>query len=145
LPVAERLLGVLTLSIALVGCQTTKVSERQKPATDNPARAKTEANRSNSSSEPVTSQSIFKDLFPNAAAKEQNAECFRSLTPEMSMYAVVQKCGRPDEEIGSGVYIFVYHLHDGSTVSIGTPYLTRIDHVSFTDPLGRTSSLLERK
>jgi hypothetical protein len=33
----------------------------------------------------------------------------------------------PDEEIGSGLYIFVYHLHDGSTVSIGTPYLTRIE------------------
>ena len=132
---------VLTLSIALAGCQTTKVLERQKPATP----AKTEANRSNSSSEPVTSQSVFKDLFPNAAAKAQNAECFRSLTPEMSMYAVVQKCGRPDEEIGSGVYIFVYHLHDGYTVSIGTPYLTRIDHVGFTDPSGRTSSLLERK
>jgi hypothetical protein len=82
------------------------VSERQKPSTDNPAAAKTEANRSNSSSVPVTSQSIFKDLFPNAATKAQNAECFRSLTPEMSMYAVVQNCGRPDEEIGGGVYIF---------------------------------------
>jgi hypothetical protein len=82
------------------------VSERQKPSTDNPAAAKTEANRSNSSSVPVTSQSIFKDLFPNAATKAQNAECFRSLTPEMSMYAVVQNSGRPDEEIGGGVYIF---------------------------------------
>jgi hypothetical protein len=63
----------------------------------------------------------------------------------MSMYLVVQKCGRPDEEIGSGLYVFVYHLRDGSKILISTPYLTRIDQVGFTDPSGKTSSLLDRK
>ena len=106
MPVAERLV-VLTLSIALVGCQTTKVSERRKPSTDSRAAAKTEANGSNSSSEPLTSQSIFKDLFPNAVTKAQNAECFRSLTPEMSMYAVVQKAADQMRKLAA-VCIFLF-------------------------------------
>jgi len=32
----------------------------------------------------------------------------------MSVYEVVEKCGRPDDEAGSGVYIFLYHLRDGT-------------------------------
>ncbi len=63
----------------------------------------------------------------------------------MSMYLVVQKCGRPDEEVGSGLYVFVYHLQDGSNVSVSTPYLTRIDYVSYTDASGKASSLLRRR
>ncbi|MGO9862063.1 MAG: hypothetical protein ACLPLR_00505 [Terriglobales bacterium] len=138
MPVTERLV-VLTLLFALVGCQTTKVRESQKQATQSSAPARTETNaQANSPSQPVTPQSIVKDLFPVAPEKTQTVECFRSLTPEMSMYAVVQKCGRPDEEIGSGLYVFVYHLHDGSTVSISTPDLAHIGkYVSYvpTDPL----------
>jgi hypothetical protein len=57
----------------------------------------------------------------------------------MSIYAVVQKCGRPDEELGSGIFIFVWHLADGSTVSIGTPYLERIGRVQYTNAAGKTS------
>jgi hypothetical protein len=58
------------------------------------------------------------------------------------MFAVVEKCGRPDEELGRGVYIFVWHLADGSTVSVGTPYLERIGDIRWTDASGQTSSLL---
>jgi len=145
LPVIERFV-VLTLSLALVGCQTARAPERKQQATDNTVPAKAETSgRSNPPSQPVTPQSVVKELFPNAHGKAQTAECFRSLTPEMSMYAVVQKCGRPDEEIGSGLYVFVYHLHDGSTVGISTPYLTRIDYATYTDKSGKSSSLLRRK
>jgi hypothetical protein len=63
----------------------------------------------------------------------------------MSMNTVVEKCGRPDEELGSGIYIFVWHLADGSTISIGTPYLDRIADVRFTDASGKTSSLLDAR
>jgi len=90
-------------------------------------------------------QRIARDLFPNAPAKAQTVSCFRVLKPEMSMYAVVQKCGRPDEELGSGIYIFVWHLTDGSTVSVGTPYLERIGDIRWTDASGKTSSLLGTK
>jgi hypothetical protein len=61
------------------------------------------------------------------------------------MYLVVQKCGRPDEEIGSGLYVFVYHLRDGSTVGISTPDLARVGYVTFTDRKGRSSTILGPK
>jgi hypothetical protein len=145
LPVAERLV-VLTLSLALVGCQTTKVPESPKQAADIRVTDRViTGERTTSPSKPVTPQSIVKELFPNAPEKAKTTECFRSLTPEMSMYAVVQKCGRPDEDLGSGIYIFVYHLHDGSTIAIGTPDLNRIYDVTYTDRSGNASSLLRRK
>jgi|SRR5580700_11267924 hypothetical protein len=86
-----------------------------------------------------SAQSIPKALFPNAPEKTQGIDCFRGLAPDMSIYAVVQKCGRPDEELGSGIFIFVWHLADGSTVSIGTPYLERIGRVQYTNAAGKTS------
>lgn len=88
-----------------------------------------------------SAHSIPKALFPNAPEKTQSIDCFRGLAPDMSVYAVVQKCGRPDEELGSGIFIFVWHLANGSTVSIGTPYLERIGHVHYTDASGKASSL----
>ena len=90
----------------------------------------------------VTPQSIVQEMFPNAPKKAKNGEYFRSFTPRMSIYMVVEKCGRPDEEIGSGLYIFVYHLQDGSTVAIGTSSLNKIDHVAYTDSSGKSASLL---
>jgi hypothetical protein len=93
----------------------------------------------------VTPQSIVQEMFPNAPKKVKNGECFRSLTPRMSIYKAAEKCGRPDEEIGSGVYIFVYHLQDGSTIAIGTSSLNRIDHVAYTDASGKSASLLSGK
>jgi hypothetical protein len=94
---------------------------------------------------PDTPESIAKAMFPNAPDKTLNIECFRSLTPEMSMYKVVQKCGRPDGEFGSGIYIFVWKLADGSSVSIGTPYLDRIGDVRIADASGRIISLFPKK
>jgi hypothetical protein len=87
-------------------------------------------------------QRIAMALFPSAPEKSQTVSCFRALKPEMSMYAVVEKCGRPDEELGSGVYIFVWHLTDGSTVWVGTPYMEKIGDIRWTDASGKASSLL---
>jgi hypothetical protein len=94
------------------------------------------------SSEP---ESIAKAMFPNAPEKAKTVACFRALSPEMSMNAVVQKCGRPDEELGSGIYIFVWHLADGSRVSVGTSYLEKIGDIRYTDSSGKTSSLFGTK
>jgi hypothetical protein len=95
--------------------------------------------------ETVTPRGIARAMFPNAPEKTKNVSCFRGLTAAMSMNTVVEKCGRPDEELGSGIYIFVWHLADGSTISIGTPYLDRIADVRFTDASGKASSLLDAK
>jgi hypothetical protein len=94
------------------------------------------------SSEP---ERIARAMFPNGPEKAQTVACFRALKQEMSIYEVVRKCGRPDEELGSGIYIFVWHLAGRSTVSIGTPSLEKIWDVRYTDPTGKTSSLLGTK
>jgi hypothetical protein len=99
----------------------------------------------NAAQETETPQAIARAMFPIAPKKAQSVGCFRDLNPEMSMNTVVQKCGRPDEELGSGIYIFGWHLADGSTVSIGTPYLERIGVVRYTDPSGKGSTLLQSK
>ena len=91
---------------------------------------------------PVTPQGIAKAMFPNAPQKAKKADCFRALTRNMSVNMAVEKCGRPDEEVGSSIYIFVWDLDDGSTVSIGTPYLERIDYLLLTDTSGKKSLLL---
>jgi hypothetical protein len=106
-----------------------------------------EQQRSNASpvQETETPHSIARAMFPNAPEKAQSAGCFRGLKPTMSIATVVQKCGRPDEELGSGIYIFVWHLPDGSTISIGTTTLERIGDVRYTDPSGKNSSLLHGK
>jgi len=94
---------------------------------------------------PVTPQSIVKDMFPDAPEKAQSIACFRSVTPEMSIYEIVQKCGRRDEEVGSGFAIFVYHLNDGSTVAISAAYLPKIDAITYTDRTGKASTMFRRK
>lgn len=90
-------------------------------------------------------ESIAKAMFPNAPDNRQDINCFRSLTVKMSVNDVVQKCGRPDEELGSGLYIFVWRMPDGSSVSIGTPYLERIGPVRLTDASGKTTILPRKK
>jgi hypothetical protein len=88
---------------------------------------------------------MMKELFPQAPKHTQEIDCFRVLSPETSMYMVAKICGRPDEEVGSGLMIFLYHMRDGSTVAIGTGNLNSILYVIYTDPSGKNSSLLRKK
>ena len=39
----------------------------------------------------------------------------------MNMKQIIESCGEPDKDIGSGIHIYVYELADGSVVKIGTP------------------------
>jgi hypothetical protein len=86
--------------------------------------------------EKPTPGGIVEELFPYAPVKSRDIACFRSLSSGITMYQAVQRCGRPDEEVGSGIYIFLYHMDDGGIVSIGTPYLSRVDHVTYVDKKG---------
>lgn len=45
---------------------------------------------------------------------------FSALPKVISFPELVRRVGEPDEDIGSGVYIFIYHLADGSKVSVYT-------------------------
>ena len=79
-----------------------------------------------------THQNIARAIFPDAPQKAQSADCFSTLTPEMSVQAVVQKCGRPDEEVGTdAIFTFVWHMPNGSSVAISTPTLEKIGEVRY--------------
>lgn len=133
-----RLLVLLSLSLA--GCRTVHVPDKQQSSG-----SEQQGSAASPLHETETPQSIGGAMFPNAPEKAQSAGCFRELKPTMSIDSVVQKCGRPDEELGSGIYIFVWHLSDGSTISIGTSSLQRIGDVRYTGPSGKSSSLLHGK
>jgi len=55
---------------------------------------------------------------------------FRKITSKMTMQDVVQICGLPDGDNGSGFYVFEYKLSDGSKVAIGTGDLSRLSYVT---------------
>ncbi len=50
----------------------------------------------------------------------RSISAFRRLPASMSMKQVLQTYGLPDREIGSGIYIYVYNLDDGSQIQIST-------------------------
>lgn len=87
-------------------------------------------------------RSVVEELFSYSPEKTQDIKCFRSLASGVSMREIVQRCGRPDEDAGSGDYLFIYRLPDRSTVSIRTPYLKRVEQAIYTDPSGKQSPLL---
>ncbi|MGA2799485.1 MAG: hypothetical protein ABSE63_18025 [Thermoguttaceae bacterium] len=60
------------------------------------------------------------------------------------MQDVVSICGLPDHHAGSGIYIFIYELEDGSKVWIGTPDLKTLNYVRVDFPDGRKESLIRR-
>jgi hypothetical protein len=64
--------------------------------------------------------------------KAHDATCLRAFAPGSSMYKIVEKCGHPDEEIGTDACAFVYHLSDGSRVTIRGPYLQRVSSIVFS-------------
>jgi hypothetical protein len=78
------------------------------------------------------SWSLVKYLFSYIPDKPHDIRCFHSFVPGDSMYKIVEQCGLPDEEIGKDAYLFVYHLPHGSTVTIGGPYLRRVDKVIYS-------------
>jgi len=59
------------------------------------------------------------------------------------MKDVVRKCGIPDEHQGSGIYIFLYDMNDGSVVVIGTADLDHLMYVDHIDKRGSGSLLRE--
>jgi hypothetical protein len=87
-------------------------------------------------------RNVLQELFPKSPRQADDCNCFRSLPAGVSMYGVVEKCGRPNEDAGSGIYIFIYQLRDGSTVTIGTPSLDRIDRITCVDASGKRTLFL---
>jgi hypothetical protein len=80
--------------------------------------------------------------LPDAPPTARDTRCFRGLTKRSSMLDVVRRCGIPDEHHGSGIYIFLYKMEDGSIVAVGTPDLTQLAYVDHIHTVSE-SSLLE--
>lgn len=54
----------------------------------------------------------------------------KNLSSEMTLREVKATFGKPDEDVGSGIHIFVYNLADGTNVLIGiTDVLLYARHV----------------
>jgi hypothetical protein len=87
---------------------------------------------------PCQSPSITKEQFPPAMVPDKVPPTARSIQPflklksGMSMRQLVERCGLPDADIGSGIHIYVYRLSDRSQIRVGTPnsrdvmYVTRV-------------------
>jgi len=68
--------------------------------------------------------------IPDAPKTARDVTCFTSFTTTTSMKDVVRKCGIPDEHQGSGIYIFIYDMNDGSIVVVGTANLNQLMYVN---------------
>ena len=79
--------------------------------------------------------------LPDAPETARNVQCFRTFSRRSAMVDVVRKCGIPDEHQGSGIYIFLYDMDDGSVVAVGTADLKKLLYMNHIEN-SRSSSLL---
>ena len=86
-----------------------------------------------------TEQALAQQIPPPA----RTIEPFGRIEPQMSMKQVIGICGVPDEDIGSGIHIYVYKLSDGSLVRIGTPDKKRLIYVVHVLPNGEARSIIK--
>ncbi|MDQ3712162.1 MAG: hypothetical protein M3388_08095 [Acidobacteriota bacterium] len=77
--------------------------------------------------------------------KPRTIEMFRRIKRRMSMKQVIELCGEPDKDIGSGIHIYVFALADGSVVRVGTPDDERIMYVVHMLANGKERYLLRNK
>ena len=83
-------------------------------------------------------------ILPDTPPTARNIEVFKRIKPSMSMQDVVRICGVPDQDIGSGIYIFIYKLDDGTQVWIGTGDLNKLLYVNRAFPDGHSESVLKQ-
>ena len=134
---------LICLSLILAGCSEPQVKDAQKEASSPPPAQPVEKTADAiPPSATDTPESIVRKIFPNAPETARSIDCFRSFPRGISMYAVVDKCGRPDEEFGSGIGYFRYDLNDGSRVYIRWTDINHIQQIENVEKSGKTTSLL---
>jgi hypothetical protein len=80
--------------------------------------------------------------LPDAPKTARNVQCFGAFKESSTMIDVVRKCGIPDQHQGSGIFIFLYDMDDGSFVAIGTADLKKLLYINHIENT-RASSLLQ--
>jgi hypothetical protein len=73
----------------------------------------------------------------------RTAETFRALKKGMAMEDVWAWAGQPDQDIGSGIHIYVYKLPDGGRVLIGTPDTKAVLYVKLETKDGKVEDLVK--
>jgi len=81
------------------------------------------------------------ESFPHAPETARDAKCFQSLHGDISMYTVVDKCGRPDSGGGTEIGFYEYRMADGSTVTIHWTDMIHIGDIVQSEKSGKTKSL----
>ena len=84
-------------------------------------------------------------MFPTARNTRRDAQCFRALHGDFSVYTVVDMCGRPDAGGGTAVGFVEYHLEDGSKVTIHWTNMQHVLDVVQSDKSGKTTTLVASK
>jgi hypothetical protein len=79
------------------------------------------------------------------AETARTLEPFERIEPNMSFNDVCTLIGWPDEEIGSGLYIFVYHLEDDSQVRISFASYDGPMYIIHQMPDGTEERLIQSK
>jgi hypothetical protein len=139
-----RIIAVVLIAglVVLAGCNRLRVTSVPQATRPNETETKVALPRYMTDiPQPIPEQIIV----ANAPKTARHVEAFWSLTRTMTMADVVRQCGVPDEHQGSGIYIFIYHLEDGSVVAVGTPDLKELFFVEHFDLSGKASQLLPRK
>ncbi len=67
---------------------------------------------------------------------------FRRIKPGMSMKDVVEICGLPAKDIGSGIYVYIYELPDQSKVRVGTSDGKQLWYVVHVLPSGEEREII---
>ncbi len=81
-------------------------------------------------------------MFPTARNTRRDAECFRALHGNFSVYTLVDKCGRPDAGGGSTIGFFEYRLDGGSKVTVHWTDMQHVLDIVQSDKYGKTKNLL---
>ncbi len=76
-----------------------------------------------------------------AAETSRDIVAFRQIEADMSFAEICALVGVPDRDIGSGLYVFVYDLDDGSVVVMGFASLSRVMYVNHVYEGGSESLL----
>lgn len=84
-------------------------------------------------------------MFPTARNTRRDAQCFRTLHGDFSVYTLVDRCGRPDAGGGAAIGFFEYHLEDGSKVTIHWTSMQHVLDIVQSDKSGKTKALLASK
>jgi hypothetical protein len=80
----------------------------------------------------VTEGNNSENIFDNRQCAEvtaRNIEPYRTIQSGMSYLDICKIVGIPDNDVGSGIYVFQYNLDDGSDIKIGFISLDKVYYV----------------